>query len=232
MLDWDLWLGPAPQRPYNPIYHPFKWRGWWDFGTGALGDMGCHIIDVPYYALDLGAPASVEAASTQVNSETAPKVSKVVYEFAARSQMPPVQLNWYDGGLRPPRPPELEEGRRMGSGNGGVLFVGDKGKLVCGCYGKGPRIIPETKMKEYKRPDKTIPRVEGHHQDWLRACKGGKTACSSFDYSGPLTETVLLGNVAIRLRKKIYWDANNLRCANAPEADEFIRREYRKGWTL
>jgi len=232
MLDWDLWLGPAPERPYHPVYHPFKWRGRWDFGTGSLGDMGCHIIDVPYYALDLNAPLSVEAVSTEVNSESAPLVSKVVYDFPGRGNMPPVQITWYDGGLRPTRPAELEEGRRMGSGNGGVLFAGEKGKLICGCYGKGPRLIPETQMQQYHRPPKTIPRSAGHHADWLAACKGGKPASSNFDYAGPLTETVLLGNVAIRVRKKIYWDVEKMKCTNLPAADEFIRREYREGWSL
>jgi len=231
-LDWDLWLGPAPWRPYNSIYVPFKWRGWWDFGTGALGDMGCHIIDPAFWALKLAAPTSVEAISTPVNDETAPVVSKVDYEFPARGDMPPVKLSWYDGELRPTNPQVLEAGRRMGSRNGGTLFVGDKGMLMCGCYGKSPRLIPETKMKEYKRPEKTIARVKEHHQDWLQACKGGTPACSNFDYSGPLAETVLLGNVAIRAGRKIYWDSKNLRVTNIGEANKYIRRDYREGYTL
>ena len=231
-LDWDLWLGPAPERPYNPAYLPFKWRGWWDFGAGALGDMGCHIIDPAFWALKLGYPTSVEAISTPVNDETAPLASKVDYEFPARGDMPPVKLSWYDGKLRPTNPEELEVGRRMGSRNGGTLFVGDKGKLVCGCYGKSPRLIPETMMKEYKRPPKTIPRVKGHHQDWIQACKGGKAASSNFDYAGPLTETVLLGNVAIRAGRKILWDGENMKATNIPEANKYVRREYREGWSL
>jgi len=231
-LAWDLWLGPAPERPYHPIYVPFKWRGWWDFGTGALGDMGCHIIDPAFWALKLGHPTSVQAISMPVNSETAPLASRVDYEFPARGDMPPVKLSWYDGELRPTDPEELEPGRRMGSANGGTLFVGDKGKLVCGCYGKNPRLIPETKMKEYKRPPKTIPRVKGHSQDWIEACKGGKPACSNFNYAGPLTEMVLLGNVAIRTGKKLYWDGPNMRVTNIPEANKYLRREYRAGWTL
>ena len=231
-LAWDLWLGPAPERPYHPIYVPFKWRGWWDFGTGALGDMGCHIIDPAFWALKLGHPTSVQAISMPVNSETAPLASRVDYEFPARGDMPPVKLSWYDGELRPTNPEELEPGRRMGSANGGTLFVGDKGKLVCGCYGKNPRLIPETKMKEYERPPKTIPRVKGHHQDWIEACKGGKPACSNFNYAGPLTEVVLLGNVAVRAGKKLYWDGPNMRVTNIPEANKYLRREYRAGWTL
>ena len=231
-LAWDLWLGPAPERPYHPIYVPFKWRGWWDFGTGALGDMGCHIIDPAFWALKLGHPTSVQAISMPVNSETAPLASRVDYEFPARGDMPPVKLSWYDGELRPTDPEELEPGRRMGSANGGTLFVGDKGKLVCGCYGKNPRLIPETEMKEYERPPKTIPRVKGHHQDWIEACKGGKPACSNFNYAGPLTEVVLLGNVAVRAGKKLYWDGPNMRVTNIPEANKYLRREYRAGWTL
>lgn len=231
-LDWDLWLGPAPDRPYNPAYLPFKWRGWWDFGAGALGDMACHIVDSPFWALKLGHPISVEASSTKVNSETYPLASTVHYRFPARDGMPPVKMTWYDGGIMPPQPEELEPGRRMGSDNGGVLFVGEKSKLVCGCYGNSPRLIPETKMKEYNRPPKTIPRVEGHHKDWIQACKGGKPACSNFDYAGPLTEMVLLGNVAIRTGKKLCWDGPNMRVTNVPEANEYIRRQYRAGWTL
>jgi predicted dehydrogenase len=231
-LNWDLWLGPAPERPFNKAYQPFKWRGWWDFGTGALGDMACHIIDPAVWALKLDNPTSVKAVSTNVNSETAPLASVIDYEFPARGDMPPVKMTWYDGDIRPTDPPELEQGRRMGSQNGGVLFVGDKGKLECGCYGKSPRIIPETKMKEYKKPEKTIPRVEGHHQDWIQACKGGTPACSNFDVSGPLTEIVLLGNLAIRTGRRIEWDGANIKCTNYPEANNFVRREYRKGWTL
>ncbi|MHC4529005.1 MAG: Gfo/Idh/MocA family protein [Planctomycetota bacterium] len=232
-LDWDLWLGPAPYRPYvEKVYCPFVWRGWWDFGTGALGDMACHIIDPVFLALKLGHPTSIRAVSTPVNSETAPLASIVEYEFPARAGMPPVKLTWYDGELRPTDPEELEPGRRMGSRNGGALFVGDKGKLVCGCYGKSPRLIPESKMQTFERPPKTIPRVEGHREDWIQACKGGKPACSNFDYAGPLTEVVVLCNLAIRTRKKLDWDGPNMKCTNVPEANDYVRRQYRAGWTL
>lgn len=232
-MDWDLWLGPAPVRPYHPCYHPSKWRGWLDFGTGALGDMGCHIFDTPFWALDLGAPESVEAASTPVNSETYPVASMVTYKFAARGQMPAVTMTWYDGGLKPPRPEELEPGRRMGTEDGGVLFVGEKGTLVAGTTGGSPRLIPETKMQAYERPAKTIPRIEGtHEQNWIDACKGGPAACSNFDYAGPMTEMVLLGCVAIRAGEKLYWDAENMKVTNVPDANEFVHRVYRSGWTL
>jgi len=230
-LDWDLWLGPAPYRPYvEKVYCPFVWRGWWDFGTGALGDMGCHIIDPAFWALNLGHPRAVQAVTTKVNSETAPLASVVEYEFPARPGMPPVKLTWYDGGLKPPRPLELEVGRRLE--DNGVIFVGDKGILMCGCYGSHPRLVPESKMQAYERPPKTIPRVEGHHKDWIRACKDGKPASSNFDYAGPLTEVVLLGNVAIRAGRRIEWDGEKMECTNVPEANEYIRREYRQGWSL
>jgi hypothetical protein len=232
-LDWDLWLGPAPYRPHvgNETYYPFVWRGWWDFGTGALGDMACHFIDPAFWALNLGHPTSVRAMSTSVNSETAPSASVIEYEFPARQNMPPVKLTWYDGDLKPPLPAELEPGRSLRGG--GSLFVGDDGKLLCRGSGTSPRLIPESRMKAYERPPKTIPRIEGgHHQDWLRACKDGKPACSNFDNAGPLTEMVLLGNVAVRAGRKIYWDGPNMRCTNLPEANQYLRREYRAGWTL
>jgi len=231
-LDWDLWLGPAPWRPYvgNKTYCPFNWRGWWDFGCGALGDMACHLLDPVFSALKLGYPASVEACATKVNNETFPLASIVRYEFPARGDMPPVKLNWYDGGMKPPRPEELEPGRRMTS----VIFIGDKGKLMCGEYGDRPRLIPESKMKEYKRPPKTLPRVKGsHEQNWIDACKGGEPACSNFDYSGPFTESVVMGNLAIRrLGKKLLWDGKNMEVTNDDEANEYVNPPYRNGWSL
>jgi len=231
-LDWDIWVGPAPKRPYHPAYVPFKWRGWWDFGTGALGDMGCHIIDVPFWSLKLGRPISVEAETTRVNSETYPVASVVRYEFAVRGDMPAVEMTWYDGGMLPSRPEELEEGRQMGNKSGGVLLVGDKGKILSGHNGESPRLIPESKMEAYERPAETIPRSIGHYKEWIEACKGGKAACSNFDYAGPLTETVLLGNLAIRAGKKLYWDRLNMKVTNMPEANEYISRQYRQGWSL
>jgi len=242
-LDWDLWLGPAPERPYHPSYLPFNWRAWLDFGTGALGDMACHIVDPVFWALKLRYPTSVEASHSYdvremwkraENKETYPRASIVRYEFPARGDMPPVKLTWYDGGLLPPRPEELEDGRSIG--DNGVIFVGDKGKLMCGSYGEHPRLIPETKMKAYKRPAKTLPRITdgvgGHEKDWARACKGGEPASSNFDYSGPLTETVVMGNLAIHAGRKLQWDGEKMECTNVPEANEYVRREYREGWTL
>lgn len=235
-LDWDLWLGPAPQRPFNRVYHPFAWRGWLDFGTGSLGDMGCHIMDHAFWALKLGAPTSVEACvSARVirdwekveNKETYPDASIVRYEFPARENMPAVKLTWYDGGLKPPRPAELEKERNLGTN--GAIFIGDKGVIMEG------RIIPESKMQEYGVPKKTIPRIaEGkHEQDWINACKGGPAACSNFEYSGPLTEVVLLGSVAVRMPgKTLEWDGPNMKITNIPEANELIGRKYRDGWTL
>lgn len=232
-LEWDLWLGPAPERPYNPAYHPFAWRGRWDFGTGAFGDMGCHLFDAPFWALNLGCPASVEASSTPVNSETAPLASIVHYQFPARGDLPPVKLTWYDGGLMPARPEEIEEGRPMGNKNGGVLLVGDKGTIMAKDENaQDPRLIPESRMQEYKQPEKTIPRSSGHCAEWIAACKGGKPAGANFDYAGPLTEVVLLGNIAIRTGKKLYWDGPNMRCTNVPEANAYVTKEYRKGWSL
>ncbi|MHC4148923.1 MAG: Gfo/Idh/MocA family protein, partial [Planctomycetota bacterium] len=219
-LDWDLWLGPAPVRPYHPTYHPFSWRAWWGFGTGALGDMACHILDPVFSALKLKYPVSVEAScSTYVplgkmwekeeNSETFPRASVVHYRFPAREGMPPVKLHWYDGGMMPQIPEECESKRKLP--DNGSFFVGEKGVLLSGTYGGSPRIVPESKMKEYKRPPKTLERVEGggdgHEQDWIRACKGGKPAGSNFDHSGPMTESVVMGNLAIRYpNRKLEWD--------------------------
>ena len=236
-LDWDLWLGPAPVRPYHPAYHPFSWRGWMDFGTGALGDMGCHRIDYIFWALKLGHPTSVEASvSSRVvkmwekveNKETYPDASIVRYEFPARGDMPPVKLTWYDGGLKPPRPAEMEKERNFGTN--GVSFIGDKGAIVEG------RLVPESRMKDLQRPPKTLPRVKdgekGHEQNWIDACKGGPAACSNFEYAGPLTEVVLLGSVAVRTGKRLEWDGANMKVTNVPEANELIGRKYRDGWSL
>lgn len=239
-LDWDLWLGPVQHRPYHPIYHPMSWRGFWDFGTGALGDMGCHILDPAFWTLKLGQPTRVEATTThyqpEVASETYPRASIVRYEFPARGDMPPVKLTWTDGRLMPPRPRDLEPGRRL-DGNG-ALFMGDKGTIMHGSHGAGGlRIIPEVKMRAYKRPEKTLPRVpkgqSGHEQDWIRACKDGKPASSSFEYGGPLTEMVLLGVLAMRLKDQpLEWDPVNMKVTNVPEADKYIRPPFRDGWSL
>jgi len=231
-LDWDLWLGPAPERPYHPAYHPGVWRCWWDFGCGMMGDRGAHTLDPVFWALKLGHPTSVEATSLDLNPDTHPVASIVTYKFPERGDLPPVKVTWYDG-LRPPRPAELEDGRRMGHAEGGSLFKGSKGKLVAGVYGEGPRLIPESRMKAYKTPEKTIPRVEGSHEmDWVRACKSGGRAGADFEYSGLLTEVCLLGNVARRVDARIEWDAENMKVTNLPEANKYVRTEYREGWSL
>lgn len=231
-LNWDLWVGPAPMRPYHPVYLPFKWRGWWDFGTGALGDIGCHAFDPVFRALKLKQPISIEAASTRVNEETFPLGSMVTYHFPARgANLPAMKFVWYDGGLRPPRPEGLPEGDVMG--DNGRLIMGDKGFIL------GNRLYPESRRKEFAEPPKSLPRSPGHYKEWIDACKGGKPAGANFDWAGPLAEVVLLGNVALRVqlrellvRKKLLWDAENLKFTNLPEANEFIRREYRQGWKL
>lgn len=234
-LDWDVWLGPAPWRPYHPAYHPFKWRGLWDFGTGALGDMGAHILDMPFWALKLGQPATVTASSTPFTKDYYPWAEVVTYEFAARGELPPVTLTWWDGGLTPPRPPELEDGRMMGDEGGGVLFRGDKGVLMCSTYGENPRLIPESRMQEFVRPDKTIPRSPGIRLEWIEAIKKGGRSTTDFEYSGPLTEVMLLANVAVRVKDKntkLLWDGEKMEFKNLPEANEYLHYQYRPGWSL
>jgi predicted dehydrogenase len=234
-FDWNLWLGPSAWRPYHPAYHPFAWRGFLDFGTGTIGDMGAHLLDQPFWALNLGAPDSVEASSTELKKETYPRSCIVRYRFPARGKMSPVTLTWYDSGLLPPRPEELEPGRRMGDADGGVLYCGTKGKLMHGCYASSPRLIPETRMQEYQRPAKTIPRSKGIHEEWIEAIKTGKKSTTDFSYASALTEMMLLGNVAIRAAKDntmLRWDSSNLRITNDEAANEFLRMPYREGWSL
>lgn len=232
-LGWDLWLGPAPYRPYHSAYAPFRWRGWWDFGSGGLGDMGIHNIAPAFAALNLRAPVSVHATSSPVYEETLPLASIVHYDFKAQDGRPPIQLHWYDGGLIPERPPELEDDRDLNKEDG-LIFAGDKGTmLVEGWGGESPRLIPEARMREYKRPPKTLPRSIGHHQEWLEACKGKGTTRSSFEFAGPLTEAVLLGTVSVRLGgKKLIWDSENLKVTNSAEATALLHYEYRPGWSL
>jgi len=197
-----------------------------------MGDRGAHTIDPIFWALKLGAPTSIEATSLGLNPDTHPLASIVTYQFPARGDLPPVKLTWYDG-LRPPRPAELEDGRRMGHVEGGSLFKGSKGKLVAGVYGEAPRLIPEAAMKAYRQPGKSIPRVKGsHEQDWVDACKAGRPAGADFAYSGPLTEMCLLGNVAKRLDTRIEWDPVAMKVTNCPEANQYIHPPYRDGWTL
>ena len=228
-LDWNTWLGPAPERPYHSCYLPFKWRGWWDFGTGALGDIGCHAMAPIFFALDFAYPTAVELVDEEgMTKESGPQWAIIRYDIPARGKRPPYKLFWYDGKKKPPRPEELEKSRKIP--NGGALLIGDKGKMFAGGT---PRIIPESKMKEFKRPEQSLPRIPkgSHHEDFFIACKGGRPACSNFSFAGPVTETVLAGNLALRLKRRIELDLPNLKAKNVPEADTLIKREYRKGWT-
>ena len=234
-LAWDLWLGPAPKRPYHSAYLPAKWRGWWDFGTGALGDIACHYFDPVFRALRLGAPVSIEASSTRVNEETYPVGSMITYQFPQRGEMAPVRMVWYDGGLRPPRPAVIKEGDLMGTN--GLLLVGENAALLSDW--ESWRMFPEERAQDYGTPPKKLPRSPGHHMEWINACQGGPAAGSNFDWAGPMTEAVLLGNVALRsqlredlTRTKLLWDAEQLAFTNHDAANQFLRREYRQGWAI
>jgi predicted dehydrogenase len=232
-LDWQLWLGPAPQRPYHPAYVPFAWRGWWDFGTGALGDMGCHGFDPVVTALRLTQPLSVEAGSTPMNGDSFPAGSIVQYEFPEREGGPALRFTWYDGGLKPPRPAELSGAERMDYGSGGTLYVGTKGKLITGAAGNKPRLIPEQKMRDFQPPTPTLKRSPGHYREWIDACKGGAKPGVPFEYGGGLTEMVLLGNIALRCPgRKLIWDYENMQIVGDAEANRFIREPYHNGWNL
>ncbi len=231
-VNWDAWLGVAAARAYDPAYMPWKWRGWWDFGTGAFGDVACHIMDGAYWALNLGAPTSVEAMATQATDVASPLASIVTNHFPARGKLPPVKYTWSDGGLIPPLPRELEFGRDLNPEAGTLLF-GSKATVLCSFYYETVRIIPEVKMREIapSLPAKTIPRVKGGpFAEWLAGIKGGPTPGSNFEYSGPFTEAVLLANVAIRSRRRIEWDAAAMKVTNVPDANQFITKEYRPGW--
>jgi predicted dehydrogenase len=225
-LDWDLWLGPAPQRPYHPCYVPFAWRGWWDFATGGLGDFFCHYVDLPYWALKLRHPTAVEAEGSPVHPESCHQWMIARYQFPARDNLPGVKLTWYDGGKRP----AIIEEQNLPKWGSGVLFVGEKGMLMAD-YGQH-KLLPEAKFAGFQPPPKTIPDSIGHHQEWIVACKTGSPTTCNFDYSGALTESALLGAVAYRTGEKLQWDAKTLKAANCPKADEFIQRKCRAGWTL
>ena len=231
-MDWEMWLGPAPARPYHPAYHPMVWRCWWDFGCGMMGDRGVHTLDCVYTALKLDAPESIEASVLGGNAETHPIAALVAFRFGARGNLPPIAINWLEG-LEPPRPAELEEGRQLPA-EGGVLFRGETGTIMCGVYGDSPRLVPETAMQAYKQPAKSIPRVEGAHEDdWMRAIRNKSKAGADFAYAGPLTEFALLGNLARRFPGKLLrWDAENLAVTSLPEANDWVRRPYREGWSL
>jgi predicted dehydrogenase len=235
-MHWDQWIGPAPYRPYHPAYAPFRWRGWWDFGVGALGDMGAHIIDHPYWALKLDKPVSVQATSTPYNDDSYPLATVVTYKFPERDNMPSVTMKWFDGGLMPPRPDDLEEGRMMGSGGGGIIFYGTKGKLMASVYGNNPRLIPETFMQKVGLPKKTIKRSPGIYQEWVDAIRNnGPEPTSNFSYASGLTETMLLGNIAVKFQEDdtiLQYDAENMRVTNLEKANDLLHYEYRDGYTL
>jgi predicted dehydrogenase len=232
-LDWDLWLGPAPERPYHPCYVPFNWRGWWDFGTGALGDMGCHNLDLAFFSLGLRDPVRVSAESAPVSVETAPKWSIVTTEFPAAGERGPVKLVWYDGKKKPP----AESAGGAALADNGVIMVGDKDTLHVPHFWGAGRFLSGRTIKDFPDVPETLPRRSekfdaNHYQEWIAACKGGPAALSNFDYAGPMTEAVLLGNVALRAGEPIEFDAARLKVTNSAKGDALLRREYRKGWTL
>jgi len=239
-LDWNLWLGPAQDRPYSPAYAPHNWRGWWDFGTGALGDMGCHIIDHPVWGLNLGAPTSVESRTTldgsvlgnnQPNFDSYPIAAIITYEFPARGNLPPVRMTWYDGGLMPPTPIEMTGGQRLP--DNGVLYVGSRGKMFHSSHGGMPQLLPGSLQELAQAVPKVMERSPGHYEEWYQACRGGKRPVDNFDYAGPMTETVLLGVLSLRAPgRRLEWDSENLKVKNAPELNQFVKTEYRKGWSL
>ncbi len=224
-LDWDLWLGPAPYRPYHSTYAPFAWRYWWAFANGQLGDFFCHYCDLAFWALKLRHPTTVEAQGP-VHPESAARWTIARHEYPAREDLPPVTLTWYNGGGYPP----LVKEKDVPQWGSAVLFVGSEGMLIAD-YGKR-KLLPESKFADFKAPEPSIPDSIGHHREWVEACKtGGPTTCN-FDYSGALTEAALLSNVALRTGQKLPWDAEKLKATNCPEADAYIRRQYRDGWTL
>lgn len=235
-LDWNLWLGPAPERPFNPAYAPFKWRGWWDFGTGALGDMACHIMDAAFWTLDLGYPARIVPESTPRFSETAPATSRITYDFPAKGSRPELRVVWQDGALYPPRPPELaEDAAWPPDDGGGQLWIGSSGKLVAGTYADDPTLLDAAKMAEvtaHPVPQK-YPRSKGLYDEWITACKGGPRAGSAFDtYAGPFTEMVLLGCLAVRLGRTLDVDPATGAVKNVTVPPEFLQPVYRQGWSL
>ncbi|HEV2478486.1 MAG TPA: Gfo/Idh/MocA family oxidoreductase [Puia sp.] len=256
-LNWDLWQGPAEADDYHHEFLPFNWRGWWRYGTGALGDMGCHLIDPAFKTVGLGYPSEVECSMSTIyqvmwtpldHPDSCPVSSSVKMKFPGKPGKPDVALYWMDGGIQPERPDELDPNDRMGGSDGGVIITGTKGKMMCGTYGAEPTLLPKSRMSEAANVPKTLARVpEGHYHQWVNACIAGygKNELSSpFDYAGPLTETILMGNLALRSynlkdasgkysgRKKLLWDAANMKITNFDEANAFVKRNYRAGWTL
>ena len=227
-LDWDLWLGPAPERPYHRGYHPFDWRGWWDFGTGALGDLGPHTLDAVFGALDLEYPTLITPDSSPVNDETGPKWSVLRFEFPQRGGLPPVTVTWYDGGKTPPA--ELAHVETLPPG--GALLIGEHATVYLPENGQAPVVIPKSIQEAFKRPEPFMPVSPGHHAEWVLACKTGSPTGSSFAAAARLTETCLLGNVALRVGMPVDWDSGKMESIEAPEANKFLARTYREGWRL
>src|SRR5437868_6862725 len=231
-LDWNLFLGVGPQVEYHPIYHPFNWRGWVDWGVGAIGDMGAHLIDHTMWALNLGLPTNVETISTPFNGASYPTASLIFYEFPQRGKMPPVKVTWYDGGLMPNKPEELgdEELKK----EGGALLIGSKGKLLYETYGLKPRLLPKSLHDSFGKPPQKLPRIEKeeHDMNWVEASKGKAEASCPFEYAARLTEVMLLGIVALKAGRKISYDGENMRVTNLPQANDYLRREYRQGWSV
>lgn len=260
-LNWDLWIGPAQMIDYNPAYLPFNWRGWWAFGTGSLGDMACHIMDPVFRCLPIDYPSSVEASVATIwkemwndapNTDACPPSSIIHLVYPRKDNQHNITVSWFDGGLLPQRPPELLPEEAFGNWDGGVLFTGTKGKLLADCYGANPRLLPSTRMQE-NLPAPTLARVpEGHYHQFVNACLAGygnAVTSSPFEYAGPFTESILIGNLAIRSfmmknpnlkgwndkylgRKKLLWDAKNMKITNFDEANQFVKRDYREGWSL
>ena len=230
-MNWDLWLGPAAKRPYSEGVHPRNWRRFWDFGTGGLGDFGCHYMDLPFWALKLKHPTSISASGPPVLADATTAGLVVEYKYPARGKLPPVKMTWYDGGKKPALLSKLKDsnGKPLNWGSA-QLFVGSQGMILSN-YSKH-LLLPADKFADFQRPEPTIPSSIGHHAEWLNAIKtAGPTTCN-FDYSGALTETVLLGIVSYRSGQKLAWDAKNLKVTNSPAAQQYVHKEYRKGWTL
>jgi len=230
-LDWDIWLGPAPMKPYHPEICHFNWRGLWDYGTGAMGDMGAHILDAPVWALNLGLPTRIQASSTRYNDEFLPLAEMLTYEFAARGNMPPVKVTWVDGGLRPVRPAELEGGRPVQD----AVYLGDKGVIMHASHGAEPEIVPRTAMDVYEPPEPWIPRTGDIYEDFIDAIKNGSKSSNDFTVAAHLTEIMLLGNIAVQMTRRnttLEYDGAKGEFTNVPEANDLLHYEYRAGWTL
>ena len=231
-LDWNLFLGVAPDTPYHPVYHPFNWRGWVDYGQGALGDMGAHLVDHPVWGLKLGLPTTIETISTAFNKATYPSATTTYYEFAARPGMPAVKMTWYDGGFMPPRPEELGEEKL--DATGGVLYIGSKGKMIQETYGAKPRILGADKHNDFGAPKELLPRIphQSHEMNWVNAIRGKDTISSPFSYAAHLNEIMLLGVAALRAGTKLHYDGANMRVTNNAGANDYLTRQYRAGWKL